>query len=62
MDSAGTLPSFTTTVTNKKLTLGWDAGTLATKGAAVTVVYTYGNSIKAYIYRLVCNCNSKIIE
>lgn len=37
MDSAGTLPSFTTTVTDKKLTLGWDAGTLATKGAAVTV-------------------------
>lgn len=37
MDSAGTLPSFTATVTNKKLTLGWDAGTLATKGAAVTV-------------------------
>lgn len=37
MDSAGTLPSFTTTVTNKKLILGWDAGTLATKGAAVTV-------------------------
>lgn len=37
MDSAGTLPSFTTTVTNKTLILGWDAGTLATKGAAVTV-------------------------
>ena len=37
MNSVGTLPSFTTTVTNKKLTLGWDAGTLATKGSAVTV-------------------------
>lgn len=37
MDSAGTLPSFTATVTDKTLILGWDAGTLATKGAAVTV-------------------------
>lgn len=38
IDSVGTLPAFTATVENETLTLGWDAGTLPTKGANKTVV------------------------
>lgn len=35
--AVGTLPSLTTTVANENLTLGWDAGTLPTKGSNTTV-------------------------
>ena len=35
--AVGTLPSFTTTVRGETLTLGWNAGTLPTKGANTTV-------------------------
>ena len=35
--AVGTLPSLTTTVANENLTLGWNAGTLPTKGANTTV-------------------------
>lgn len=35
--AVGTLPAFTATVSNENLTLGWDAGTLPTKGANTTV-------------------------
>ena len=38
IDSVGTLPSFTATVENETLTLGWSAGTLPTKGTDVTVM------------------------
>lgn len=35
--AVGTLPSLTTTVTNENLTIGFDAGTLPTKGSNTTV-------------------------
>lgn len=35
--AVGTLPTLTTTVANENLTLGWDAGTLPTKGSNTTV-------------------------
>ena len=35
--AVGTLPSFTATVANEVLTLGWSAGTLPTKGSNTTV-------------------------
>ena len=38
IDSVGSLPAFTATVENETLTLGWDAGTLPTKGTSKTVV------------------------
>ena len=38
IDSVGTLPSFTATVANETLTLGWSAGTLPTAGTDVTVM------------------------
>ena len=38
MTDAGTLPAFTATVTNETLTIGWNAGTLPTKGSDVTVM------------------------
>lgn len=37
ISGVGTLPSFTATVSGKKLTLGFSAGSLPTKGTAVTV-------------------------
>lgn len=37
MSSVGTLPSFTASVSNEVLTLGFSAGSLPTKGTAVTV-------------------------
>lgn len=36
--AVGTLPSLTTTVTNKVLTIGWSTGTLPTKGVDTTVL------------------------
>lgn len=38
IDTVGTLPSFTATVSDETLTLGWDAGSLPTKGTSKTVV------------------------
>ena len=38
MTGVGTLPAFTATVANETLTLGWDAGTLPTKGSDVAVM------------------------
>ena len=35
--AVGTLPALTTTVANENLTIGWDAGTLPTKGSNTTV-------------------------
>ncbi len=35
--AVGTLPALTTTVANETLTIGWDAGTLPTKGENTTV-------------------------
>lgn len=35
--NVGSLPEFTATVQNENLTLGWDAGTLPTKGSNTTV-------------------------
>ena len=36
--AVGTLPSLTTTVNNKVLTIGWSAGSLPTKGSNTTVL------------------------
>lgn len=38
ISNVGTLPSLTMTVTNERLIIGWDAGTLPTKGVDQTVV------------------------